>query len=192
MVHFRVEETARATPLDLEVNFAPLRESIQALQTASLRLDVEKVKVERRLMRLLKKWHKKHAIHRKLRKILCKLKKMFGKKCHKHHHKDENEAMMVNRGGEVVEFRPRIGRFAGVILEEAERRYGVEGTHRHLPFHHRAVQKFIKAVKKVQAVNKKLSTFERGFISEEGIKDREWYRHLGVAPGKWLGAFYLL
>jgi N-acetylated-alpha-linked acidic dipeptidase len=27
------------------------------------------------------------------------------------------------------------------------------------------------------------------FISEDGIKDREWYRHLGVAPGRWLGVF---
>ena len=43
------------------------------------------------------------------------------------------------------------------------------------------------AVKRVQRVNKLLSSFERGFISEGGIKDREWYRHLGVAPGKWLG-----
>jgi hypothetical protein len=25
------------------------------------------------------------------------------------------------------------------------------------------------------------------FIHPAGIKDREWYRHLGVAPGKWLG-----
>ncbi len=46
----------------------------------------------------------------------------------------------------------------------------------------------MEAAKRVQAVNKKLVAFERGFISEEGIKDREWYRHLGVAPGKWLGA----
>ena len=35
------------------------------------------------------------------------------------------------------------------------------------------------------AINKKLASFERGFLSEAGIKDREWYRHLGVAPGKW-------
>jgi N-acetylated-alpha-linked acidic dipeptidase len=35
-------------------------------------------------------------------------------------------------------------------------------------------KKFIKAAKHVQAVNKKLSSFERGFISSEGIKDREW------------------
>lgn len=33
----------------------------------------------------------------------------------------------------------------------------------------------------------RLGRFERGFLSETGIKDREWYRHLGVAPGKWKG-----
>ena len=45
----------------------------------------------------------------------------------------------------------------------------------------------MKAIERVQAVNHKLIAFERGFISKEGIKDREWYKHLGVAPGKWLG-----
>jgi hypothetical protein len=25
------------------------------------------------------------------------------------------------------------------------------------------------------------------FLSEEGIRDREWYKHKGTAPGKWLG-----
>ncbi|OBZ76727.1 Glutamate carboxypeptidase 2 [Grifola frondosa] len=49
------------------------------------------------------------------------------------------------------------------------------------------IRKFIKAANRVQAVNAKLIAFERGFISEEGLKDREWYRHLAVAPGKWLG-----
>ena len=46
---------------------------------------------------------------------------------------------------------------------------------------------FLKAAKRVGRSNKKLIAFERGFISKEGIKDREWYKHLGVAPGKWLG-----
>jgi N-acetylated-alpha-linked acidic dipeptidase len=53
-----------------------------------------------------------------------------------------------------------------------------------LPF---PISIFIRAAKRVVAANRKLIAFERGFISEEGIKDREWYRHLGVAPGKWLG-----
>jgi len=45
----------------------------------------------------------------------------------------------------------------------------------------------IDAATRVKTVNQKLALFERGFISEEGVKDREWYRHLGVAPGKYLG-----
>ena len=49
------------------------------------------------------------------------------------------------------------------------------------------VKEFIKAAKRVQAANGRLVAFERGFIHEEGIKDREWYRHLAIAPGKWLG-----
>lgn len=57
---------------------------------------------------------------------------------------------------------------------------------------HKLFKKLKKAVKRVRAVNKKLVAFERGLISEEGIKDREWYKHLGVAPGKWLGASALL
>ena len=50
-----------------------------------------------------------------------------------------------------------------------------------------AMRRFIKAAKRVQKVNGKLAAFERGFIQEDGIKDREWYRHLVIAPGKWLG-----
>ena len=52
------------------------------------------------------------------------------------------------------------------------------------------VREVIEALKRVRRINKMLTSFERGFISEGGIKDREWYRHLGVAPGKWLGKFY--
>ena len=53
-----------------------------------------------------------------------------------------------------------------------------------LPF---PIRRFIKAAQRVGRANKKLIAFERGFISKEGIKEREWYKHLGVAPGKWLG-----
>ncbi|KAF7967266.1 hypothetical protein HWV62_35015 [Athelia sp. TMB] len=48
-------------------------------------------------------------------------------------------------------------------------------------------RELIRAVKRVRAVNHKLITFERGFISKEGIPQREWYKHLGIAPGRWLG-----
>ncbi|KZT71471.1 Zn-dependent exopeptidase [Daedalea quercina L-15889] len=50
-----------------------------------------------------------------------------------------------------------------------------------------AFDRFVRAAKRVQAGNAKLRTFEQGFISEEGIAEREWYRHLVVAPGKFLG-----
>ena len=59
-------------------------------------------------------------------------------------------------------------------------------------FHHHhglefPIKKFIKAAKRVRRVNQKLTGFERGFISKGGIKDRTWYKHLGVSPGKWEG-----
>ncbi|KAG6857098.1 hypothetical protein H0H87_009659 [Tephrocybe sp. NHM501043] len=54
----------------------------------------------------------------------------------------------------------------------------------HIP---KEIRKLIKAAKRIVKANKKIIAFERGFISEGGIKDREWYKHLGVAPGKWLG-----
>ena len=56
---------------------------------------------------------------------------------------------------------------------------------------HRPPHKLIKAVKRIQTINRKLSGFESGFISEEGITEREWYKHLVVAPGKWLGCVSL-
>ncbi|KAE8216790.1 hypothetical protein CF327_g3 [Tilletia walkeri] len=39
----------------------------------------------------------------------------------------------------------------------------------------------------IRSVNKRALGFERGFISKEGLVGREWYKHLGVAPGRWLG-----
>ena len=42
-------------------------------------------------------------------------------------------------------------------------------------------------LKVLRGVNKKRAEFESGFISEEGLKDRAWYRHKGTAPGLWLG-----
>lgn len=44
-----------------------------------------------------------------------------------------------------------------------------------------------KLFKALRNVNYKLKKLESGFISEEGITDREWYKHKGTSPGKWLG-----
>ncbi|BGP20675.1 Vacuolar protein sorting-associated protein 70 [Rhodosporidiobolus nylandii] len=46
----------------------------------------------------------------------------------------------------------------------------------------------VRLLKELRGVNAKLRGFERGFLGDEkGLKGREWYRHLGVAPGRWLG-----
>lgn len=58
-----------------------------------------------------------------------------------------------------------------------------------LPHPGKAINRLKMLAKRIQAVNAKSSAFERGFISSEGIKDREWYKHLAVAPGKWLGSY---
>ncbi|WWC70018.1 uncharacterized protein I206_103962 [Kwoniella pini CBS 10737] len=44
-----------------------------------------------------------------------------------------------------------------------------------------------RVLKEIRKVNKKLQHFEYGFISEKGLKDREWYKHKVTAPGLWLG-----
>jgi len=51
------------------------------------------------------------------------------------------------------------------------------------------LQDLKNAMQRIQTINQKLMLFERGFLSESGIQGREWYKHLGVAPGKWLGTF---
>lgn len=39
----------------------------------------------------------------------------------------------------------------------------------------------------IRRLNRQLMSFEQGFIDKQGLSGREWYRHLGVAPGRWLG-----
>lgn len=45
-----------------------------------------------------------------------------------------------------------------------------------------------RRAKALTRINHALKSFEAGFLGdEEGLQGREWYRHLGVAPGRWLG-----
>ncbi|PPQ63426.1 hypothetical protein CVT24_004936 [Panaeolus cyanescens] len=53
--------------------------------------------------------------------------------------------------------------------------------------HKLPLKKLRQLIERIKSVNAKAVAFEAGFISDEGIKDREWYKHLAVAPGKWLG-----
>ena len=55
--------------------------------------------------------------------------------------------------------------------------------------HHRFGKKACihKVLKKVRSINKRLQQFEGGFITEEGLPQRPWYRSRAVAPGRYLG-----
>jgi N-acetylated-alpha-linked acidic dipeptidase len=169
------------------LNFVPLRAAIKSLQFASLKLDAEKFAAERVFDRHLRKWRKHHKRQLKRKKGGCfkrfirRLKDLFTWESY-----DVPAYMPTPANG------GNYGSDNGVNIEDGKRPHL---PHPHWPKHphwpHRKPDhlppKFIKAVKAVRRINQKLASFERGFIHEEGIKDREWYRHLGVAPGKWLG-----
>lgn len=150
-----------------------------------MKLDDEKIAAEEDLKRILKKLPYPgrpflRTIKRRtglLRVVADKIKQVFGVPPPT----DGELHMLSLRHAESWE---EYLEFAAEVDEESLESLQHEKALASLPF---PIFRFIKAAKRVVAVNKKLISFERGFISEEGIKDREWYRHLGVAPGKWLG-----
>ncbi|KAL7282530.1 hypothetical protein ACG7TL_004001 [Trametes sanguinea] len=188
----KVESIASSTSLD--VDFSGLRSAIRALQKASAALDHEKAKAEKKLRKLLRRLALRHLVRRNIRRHLCRLKKLLGKECAHRPSDDETDlasatehaektqfecASMASSGRSgLLPFKPHIGRAAARAREHRERWASKD------PF---SRKRFKKAAKRVRAVNQKLKAFERGFIHEDGIKDREWYRNLDVAPGKWLG-----
>ena len=154
-----------------DVQFKSLRKSIHALQQASIALEEEKRTVEKDLRKVIKnlKRHKKI-----LKKLYCRIKKLFGRKCSCPHKKttigDQEESTIL-----------------GLAIHS-----GYNARSNFLPHPGKAVNRLRKLAKRIQAVNAKSSALERGFISAEGIKDREWYKHMAVAPGKWLGSYNFL
>jgi N-acetylated-alpha-linked acidic dipeptidase len=163
------------------VSFSSLRATIRGLQEASWKLDDEKTAAEEDFRRFLRIIHFPgrrflRTIKRRtgvLRIIADKIKHVFGVPPPT----DSEHHMLSLRHAESWE---EYLEFAANVDEKSLDSLRLAS----LPF---PISKFIKAAKRVVAANRKLIAFERGFISEGGIKDREWYRHLGVAPGKWLG-----
>lgn len=183
----RVEGLAAASSAN--VNFAPLRAAIRSLQFASLKLDAEKYVAERVLRGHLRKWRKKHQREHKRKdgpkRLIRRLKDLF-----------------TEESDDVAESTPQFADGKHQLELGSPPDFGLGNDHEvdvvaqnwprlplpHKPKHpHCPPPKLIKALKVVRKINQKLVSFERGFIHEDGIKDREWYRHLGVAPGKWLG-----
>ncbi len=67
---------------------------------------------------------------------------------------------------------------ATLVLDEIDR------LHKSFPPN---LTKLKEALLKVRSINKRLQHFEGGFIDEEGLVGRAWYRSLVVAPGRYLG-----
>ena len=181
-----MEELAASSSATLIL--APLRAAIKSLQFASLELDAEKLVAERVLKRIIRKWQKSQSsqYERKdgcFQRLMRRLRVLFTEETYEP--PSQMEGQLEKTG-------------ADVGMHQNDDEVEVEDWPiPHLPKHphwphwphkpRHPPRKLIEAVKAVRKINQKLASFERGFIHEDGIKDREWYRHLGVAPGKWLG-----
>jgi N-acetylated-alpha-linked acidic dipeptidase len=171
LLRFRVEGIAAS--LDLKVKLKPLRHAVKKLHKASVKLDKEKHEAEEHLRDIIKDWqhHRPSHNHRcgpRWWRISRWVKSVFGAV-----NRDAYELDGANKGSDSDIHSPQPDSSLASVS--------------HHPHPHHPPHRLIKAVKRVQAVNKKLSSFEGGFISKEGIAGREWYKHLAVAPGKWLG-----
>lgn len=182
---FRVESIVSVASLD--VDLTSLKKSIRALQKSSIALDKERGKAKKDLRILVKKW-RRHSRRRRIRKFvkkaLCKVKKTFGREC-SCPHKDLG-------GFKATPAAQHAGvddQILGLLLHEGSNDLFTQSRLQFGHHHRPPLKQFKKLLKRIQTINKKSSAFERGFISKDGIKDREWYKHLAVAPGKWLGWF---
>jgi N-acetylated-alpha-linked acidic dipeptidase len=151
-----------------------LRKAIDSLQSSSAILDDEKEKAEKSFKDLLHKLSKKHvSCQHFFRPVVDWIKNLFGiLPCHKQGHGLRN---------------CKAGYYMDVAFDKADMHESQSLIHPHHGLPRSLIRKLIKAAKRVRKANQKLVAFERGFISEEGIRNREWYKHLGVAPGLWLG-----
>jgi N-acetylated-alpha-linked acidic dipeptidase len=158
------------------VDFSPLRHSIKKLQIASFKLDKEKLKAEAKFKKILASLappgYRRKNQNQLWRRVRDWIKDLFGAEPPERalqHHDDWMRYLDID-----IHNTGAGNELAGHSTEEIGHRPCL-------------ISELIKAAKRVSRTNKKLKAFERGFISEGGIKDREWYKHLGVAPGKWLG-----
>ncbi|KAJ7368620.1 Zn-dependent exopeptidase [Mycena albidolilacea] len=168
-----VEEIVSRTPLDGAIDLSALRNTIRELNAASIELDAEKEAAEKEFTKLLSqlpKFPRRYGKRRGFTRHLVNfIKRVFGVAPHNWH---------------------RSGLHIPAAWEEyLDAQFTMDRSDPESPHLPRMppIFKFIKAAKRVTKANKKLAAFERGFLSEEGIKGQEWYKHVGVAPGRWLG-----
>lgn len=179
----RVTNLAEKNNLLAELDFRPLDKAIKLLQHASRYLDQEKVKAEKAFRKAFHNAGKKHGRHGGHGKN-NKERYSFVKK----HWKPLGNWFVKNLVG--AEATSQVGELPRKPCHHPKNDdTGLLWTE---PLEDLAVlddrtPEIRRAAVRVRRVNKLLSGFESGFISSDGIKGREWYKHLGVAPGKWLG-----
>ncbi|KAG2069015.1 Zn-dependent exopeptidase [Suillus decipiens] len=142
----------------------PLRTAIANLQDASFKLDEEKTAAEKAFHEALKKVGRIHK-PRIVRRIVRWIKEHLG-----------------IGAQEVQDMKFDALKWMSSVTESGFSETDICKSRGKGP-----LCDFIRVAKRVRAVNQKLVAFERGFLSEDGIKDREWYRHMAVAPGKHTG-----
>jgi N-acetylated-alpha-linked acidic dipeptidase len=154
------------------LNFVALRAAIRSLQFASLKFDAEKFAAERVLDRQLRKWRKHHKRphERKdgcLKRFIHRLERLFTRESH------DVPAVVPMLAND-----RNCGSDHDVNVEDGIWPHLPLPKHPHWPPRKppHLPPKFVKAIKAVRKINQKLASFERGFIHEDGIKDREWYR----------------
>ncbi|KAE8537903.1 hypothetical protein D1P53_005964 [Cryptococcus gattii VGV] len=163
-LEYYLEKVQNISKIDLEtseIDFEPLADAIEAAQTASGKLD-----------------KRRHKALKKLHKLMRKLE----------HGKGGIVKTMLRGcgwriGGKEVEYNLQ-------TWEEGPKEGIFPFPHPKLPFPFPTPRKYREInniLKEIRIINKKLQNFECGFLSEDGLKDREWYKHKGTAPGLWLG-----
>lgn len=182
--------------VDSQPDFSPLRQAIFNVQTASTKLDKEKQEALEAFEKLLRHLPPipstlLHDRHR--RRHTCKRRlsnwspppQTFGRRF-----KDGVKSIFGFPSTGITAASWDVAKLFGDDTWESVLEYAhatLNDDPEFPPWLPGPVRRFIEAARRLGRSNKKLIAFERGFISEGGIKDREWYKHLGVAPGKWLG-----
>ncbi|KAF4575136.1 hypothetical protein EYR36_006492 [Pleurotus pulmonarius] len=181
-----VEDVALSTGVETP-DLAVLRDAINDLQWASMELDEEKVEAEKELREILENLPDRIQTHSRckrrnniLNRIATWIKFIYGVQLPERHQDDPS----ISRPEDFYHLLA-----SDEELQALEFALATDQPHEMLPRFppNFPIWKFLKAARRVGKVNQKLIAYERGFISKEGIKDREWYKHLVVAPGKWLG-----
>ncbi|KIR77126.1 membrane protein [Cryptococcus gattii EJB2] len=161
---YYLEKVQNISKIDLEtseIDFEPLADAIKAAQTASGKLDKRRRKALKKLHKLMRKLeHGKGG-------IVKTMLRGYG----------------WRTGGKEVDYNLQ-------TWEEGPKEGIFPFPHPKLPSPFPTPRKYREInniLKEIRIINKKLQDFECGFLSEDGLKDREWYKHKGTAPGLWLG-----